>query len=137
MSVAFSALMLVGAQLRDTVSRYLTRRKLLRGSIRRLAVSMSLMLSEAKNILLAMLFWCLWAHASPRCGVEALHDHVMTAAEKYMEPFLLFRGEVATIQQDPPLRRDVAQAPTAFPSSVCFRTLARTRSRRRRALTIR
>ena len=66
-------------------------------------MSISLMISEAKNILLAMLFCCVWAHASPRCGVEALHDHVMTAAEKYMEPFLLFRGEVATIQQDPPL----------------------------------
>jgi hypothetical protein len=61
-----------------------------------------MMLSEAKNILLAILSCCICVQASQRCGVSALHDRVMTAAEKYMESFLLFRGEITKIQQEAP-----------------------------------
>ena len=64
---------------------------------------MSPMLSKSKSLLLAMLLCSICAHAAQRCGVAALHDQVMTAAEVNMGPFLLFRGEVAKIEQEPPL----------------------------------
>jgi TonB family protein len=63
-------------------------------------VSIYSMVAKASNVALALLFSCCCARASPRCGAEALHDQVMTAADANMGPFVLFRGQVQLTPQE-------------------------------------
>jgi TonB family protein len=63
-------------------------------------VSIDSMETKARTIALAVVFCCCCAQASPRCGMEALHDQVTTAADANMGPFVFFRGEVKITPQE-------------------------------------
>jgi TonB family protein len=63
-------------------------------------VSIYSMALNASNVALVLLFSCCCAQALPRCGTEALHDQVMTAADANMGPFVLFRGEAKITPQE-------------------------------------
>jgi TonB family protein len=58
------------------------------------------MAAKTHNLALALLMCCYCAQASPRCGLEALHDQVMTAVDLNMGPFVLFRGQVQLTPQE-------------------------------------
>ena len=57
------------------------------------------MLSQA-SILPVVLLCCCFAQASQPCGLSALHDQVMAAADAQMGPFVLFRGEVEALPRE-------------------------------------
>lgn len=63
-------------------------------------MSIDSMETKARNIALLVLFCCSCAQASQRCGIEALHDQVMAAADASMVPFVLFRGEAKLTPQE-------------------------------------
>ena len=63
-------------------------------------MSIDSMETKTRNIALVVLLSCCCAQASPRCGIEALHDQVMTAADVSMVPFILFRGEAKITPQE-------------------------------------
>jgi len=58
------------------------------------------MAAKTRHVALVLLFSCCCAQASPRCGLEALHDQVMTAADLNMDTFVLFRGQVQLTPQE-------------------------------------
>ena len=58
------------------------------------------MAATTRNLVLALLMCCCRAQASPQCGLEALHDQVMTAADANMGRFVLFRGQVQLTPQE-------------------------------------
>jgi TonB family protein len=61
------------------------------------------MAAKANNLALTLLLCC-YAQAAPRCGLEALRDQVMTAADANMGVFVLFRGQ---LQLTPPEKKHV------------------------------